>query len=223
MVDAAQADVVAVLTRAPSAGGKSRLFASLGRPADPALLSALLLDTLDHLRHLPAHVVVAVEPATAIDEVRALVPSTLDVVAQPAGTLGERMREVMRQCFAAGAARVALVGSDLPAISAKAVSGAFTRLASEPHTLVLGPATDGGYYLIAATHVPAVFDAIDWSTERVLAQTRDAARAAGLDVALIAPLDDIDTAADLHALVARDDGRSPRTMAWARNAGVRSR
>jgi glycosyltransferase A (GT-A) superfamily protein (DUF2064 family) len=85
---------------------------------------------------------------------------------------------------------------------------------------VLGPATDGGYYLIAAARVPDVFEAIDWSTPRVLEQTRDAARAAGMQVALIAPLTDVDTAADLQALVARDDGRSPRTVAWARGAGV---
>jgi rSAM/selenodomain-associated transferase 1 len=220
MVGAAQADAVAVLTRAPSAGGKSRLFAALGCAPDPALLTALLLDTLDHLRAAPVRLVVVVDPATAIDEVRALVPADVGVLAQHEGTLGLRMRAAMADCFAAGASRVALVGSDLPAISAAAVTEAFARLASDPDALVLGPAADGGYYLIAAAAVPDVFDGIDWSTNRVLDQTRRAAAAAGLRVSLVAPLADIDTAADLQRLVDRDDGRSTRTAAWARAHGM---
>jgi len=222
MVGAAQADVVAVLTRAPSAGGKSRLFAALGGAADPALLTALLLDTLDHLRAAPVRLVVAVEPVSALDDVRALVPPGVAVVAQRDGTLGDRMRGAMRDCFAAGASRVVLVGSDLPALVPDVVGDALARLAVDPGALVLGPARDGGYYLIAATRVPDVFDGIDWSTERVLEQTCRAAAAAGLRVALVAPLADVDTADDLQALVDRGDGRSPRTVAWAVARGLRS-
>jgi hypothetical protein len=71
----AQRDVVAVLTRAPSAGGKSRLFAELGTPPDPALLTALLLDTLDAVDLEDVTRIVAVEPASACDEVRGSLPA----------------------------------------------------------------------------------------------------------------------------------------------------
>lgn len=218
---AAQADVVAVLTRAPSAGGKSRLFTALGGAPDPALAAALLLDTLDHLRAAPARLVLVVEPAAALDEVRALAPPGVEVVAQGDGTLGDRMRAAMRDCFAAGASRVVLVGSDLPSLAPAVVGDALARLAADPDTLVLGPADDGGYYLIAATAVPEVFDGIEWSTGRVLAQTCRAAAAAGLRVELVAPLADVDTLEDLQALVDRGDGRSPRTVAWALARGLR--
>ena len=70
--------VVAVLTRAPSRGGKSRLFAALGHPPDPTLLSALLLDTLDGVSLSGTTRVVFVDPADACDDVRALVPRDVD-------------------------------------------------------------------------------------------------------------------------------------------------
>ena len=73
MVDAADAPVLAVLTRAPSSRGKTRLFASLGVPPDPSLLAALLLDTLDGAAAAGVRRVVAVTPASACDAVREIV------------------------------------------------------------------------------------------------------------------------------------------------------
>jgi rSAM/selenodomain-associated transferase 1 len=216
MVDDAQADVVGILTRAPSAGGKSRLFASLGCAPDPVLLSSLLLDTLDRVpASLPR--VVAVEPADGCDEVRALVPAGVQVVPQSGGTIGERMRELMRALFAGGAARVALIGSDLPSIASHAVLEAFACLRRDPGSLVLGPADDGGYYLIAATRVPEVFDDIEWGSARVLAQTRDAAARTHPRVHLIAAARDVDTRVDLEAALGPS---APRTTAWAAAHGI---
>jgi rSAM/selenodomain-associated transferase 1 len=215
MVDVADADVVAVLTRAPSAGGKSRLFAALGRPSDPALLSALLLDTIDGVAAAGVPVVVAVTPPGATDAIF----DALQVIRQPEGDLGRRMAETMRQLFERGARRVALVGSDLPSITAAPVRDAFRALDADPDAVVLGPAPDGGYYLVAATRVPAVFDGIDWGSAHVLAQTRDAARRAGLRVVFVAELNDVDTPADLQALA---NGTS-RTAAWVRASGIPAR
>jgi glycosyltransferase A (GT-A) superfamily protein (DUF2064 family) len=81
-------------------------------------------------------------------------------------------------------------------------------LRSEPASLVLGPAHDGGYYLIAATTTPNVFDGVEWGSPRVLAQTRSVAEHQGLRVQLIDWLRDVDTADDLRAV------RAPRTRAW---------
>ena len=216
MVDLADARVVAVLTRAPSSGGKTRLFAALGRPVDRALLEALLLDTLDGVRLPGTAVVVAVDPPHAAEEVERMVAPGVAVVAQPPGTLGERMRAVMASCFERGARAVALVGSDLPEIQADAVAQAFCLLEEDPETLVLGPAADGGYYLVAAASVPDVFDGIAWGSGAVLAQTVAAAARTGRRVRLIGPLSDIDTVQDLNRLRTAPAGQASRTARWVR-------
>ena len=220
MVGRPQADVVGVLTRAPSAGGKSRLFAGLGRAPDPDLLAALLLDTLDTIAVGGTSRVVVVEPAAACDEVRALVPPDVEVIAQRGDSLGERMRQAMVDLFARGAARVVLIGSDLPAIGPRPVREAVAVLTRDPAALVLGPATDGGYYLIAAARVPDVFDGIEWGGARVLAQTHAAAAAAQWPIALVESASDVDTVDDLRTLLARGGSSAARTMAWARQHGV---
>jgi rSAM/selenodomain-associated transferase 1 len=200
--------VVAVLTRAPSRGGKSRLFAALGRPPDPALLSALLLDTLDGVRLDGTIRVVCVEPVEACDDVRTLVAPDVRVQPQRGESLGDRMRLTMDDLFADGASIVVLVGSDLPDITASSISSAIARLQDDPASLVLGPARDGGYYLIAATTTPDVFEGIEWSSPRVLEQTRAAASQHGLRVHLLEPLGDVDTLEDLQSVRAR------RTRSW---------
>jgi rSAM/selenodomain-associated transferase 1 len=209
--------VVAVLTRAPSRGGKSRLFAALGCPPDPALLSALLLDTLDGVDFPGTTRIVFVEPADACDDVRALVPSHVRVVPQSQGTLGERMRATMAHLFEEGASIVVVVGSDLPDITSSLIGQAIAKLRSNPTSLVLGPAEDGGYYLIAATTTPNVFDGIEWGSLHVLEQTRVAATTNGLRVELLESLRDVDAREDLERV------RAWRTRAWwSSTSGVRS-
>jgi uncharacterized protein len=210
MVDVEDAAVAAILTRAPSAGGKRRLFRALGRTPDPALLASLLLDTLDGTRVPGVARVIAVEPAGACDEIRALVPRDVHVMPQVTGTLGDRMAAVMGDLFAGGAAAVALIGSDLPQMTPDVIAGAFAALTAQPDALVLGPAFDGGYYLIAATGVPAVFEGIDWGTDRVLEQTLAAAARRERRVELLGAMADVDTVADLRAV------SGGRTAEWCR-------
>jgi len=209
MVELANAAVVAILTRAPSSGGKSRLFAALGRPPDAALLSALLLDTIDGVRALGVAPILAVEPPDARDEVRALVPDVA-VIAQTSGTLGERMRAVMQEVLARGARAVLLVGSDLPDLRPRLVIDAFAALDADRDALVIGPSHDGGYYLIGASAVPAVFDDVEWGSDRVLAQTIAAAERQSLKVRLLDPIGDVDTVDDLRRV------QAPRTRSWWR-------
>lgn len=230
MVDVTNARVLAVLTRAPSSGGKSRLFAALGRQADPALLEALLLDTLESAAVPGVRRVVAVTPASACEEIRSLMgrlkpaptnhspaPANgrmddVQVLPQVEGDLGARMRTTMADLFEAGARAVTLIGSDLPHITAAPVAAAFEWLEQDPAALVLGPAADGGYYLLAATHVPDVFDGIEWGSARVLEQTERAAAAGGLHVHLLHVLADVDTADDLRRVSV--GGAAPRVTAW---------
>lgn len=215
MVDVAAARVVAVLTRAPSSGGKTRLFEALGCAPDPRLLTALLLDTLDGAAAPDVIRVVSVTPASACDEVASLLPPGIDVVAQSTGSLGERMRRTLASLLERGARAVVLIGSDLPAITPSIVAAAFGMLERDPDALVLGPAADGGYYLIGATRVPPVFDGIEWGSDAVLTQTKAAAAIAGLRISLVDGLSDVDTPGDLQRLAQQLP--ASRTAIWLKD------
>ena len=227
MVDAAGA-ILAILTRAPSSGGKSRLFEALGMQPDVELLRCLLLDTLDGSTLPELRRVIAVTPGSACDEVRQIVndakpqatgspvrgAAVLDVMSQTAGDLGVRMQAVMTTVFGDGANAVALIGSDLPHIVPDTIEETFDVLARDIDALVLGPAGDGGYYLIGARRVPDVFTGIEWGSEQVFARTVEAAAVAGFRVHQLPVLSDVDTLEDLRAAVT--SGRALRTAAWAR-------
>ena len=95
-----------------------------------------------------------------------------------------------------GRRRVVLIGSDCPEITAPVLSSAFSLLTA--HDLVLGPARDGGYYLIGLTApYPELFQDMPWGTDAVLAQTQIRAARLGLRTALLEPLTDIDRPEDL--------------------------
>ncbi|GJP81353.1 hypothetical protein CLOP_g11515 [Closterium sp. NIES-67] len=140
-------------------------------------------------------------------------PNSLRFVSQVAGDVGARMQAAFQHVLALGYHRVVVVGTDIPDVSGATVAAALSAL--RQHGVVFGLALDGGYYLLGLTAVrPCLFNAIDWSTERVLQQSLAALRASG--VADVAPLDslphlrDIDTVRDLAAwladkLAARDN------------------
>ncbi|MHB1033432.1 MAG: TIGR04283 family arsenosugar biosynthesis glycosyltransferase [Pirellulales bacterium] len=115
---------------------------------------------------------------------------------QSAGDLGRRMRVAFQSAFRSGSHRVVLVGTDCPELDGHSVQAAFDRL--NEHELVLGPATDGGYYLIGLrSPAPTLFDGIPWGMGDVLEATLSAAEAAGLSVALLPWLSDVDCPEDL--------------------------
>jgi rSAM/selenodomain-associated transferase 1 len=227
MVDFAGA-ILAILTRAPSSGGKSRLFRALGMQPDVELLRCLLLDTLDGATLPALRRVIAVTPESACDEIREIISDAsqretnsatsrvvaLNVMPQMEGDLGTRMQAVMAALFRGGATAVALIGSDLPHIVPGLIAETFDVLARDRDALVLGPASDGGYYLIASRRMPDVFSGIEWGSDRVLAHTIEAATTAGFRVHRLPVLTDVDTLDDLRAVVAT--GRAPRTAAWVR-------
>jgi rSAM/selenodomain-associated transferase 1 len=212
MVDAAR-PALAILTRAPSSGGKRRLFQTLDIPPDVDLLRSLLLDTVDGSALAGVRRVVAVTPAAASEEVREMT-GIVDVMSQPEGDLGERMQAVMAALFEEGASAVALIGSDVPHITAAPIAETFDVLASDGDALVLGPSTDGGYYLIGACRVPDVFTNMQWGTGVVLSSTVRAAATLGFRVHQLPIMCDVDTVEDLRTAVS--SGRAARSAAWMR-------
>jgi hypothetical protein len=94
---------------------------------------------------------------------------------------------------------VAIVGSDVPHLEPDTVSDAFERL-GRGAGLVLGPAEDGGYFLIGARAVPPVFAGVEWGGATVLEATLARARRAGIAVELLPRSYDVDTERDLRRL-----------------------
>jgi rSAM/selenodomain-associated transferase 1 len=125
-----------------------------------------------------------------------------DLWPQPAGDLGSRMASAFEEGFRRGARRVAIVGTDVPWVSRAHVLRAFSAL--DRHDLCLGPARDGGYYLLALARAEArLFEGIVWSTPQVLAETLARADALGLRAARLETLTDVDTLDDVRLEWAR--------------------
>lgn len=121
----------------------------------------------------------------------------LTCVDQGEGDLGPRLRRAFDEARQTGADAAVAIGTDCPTLDEATVQRAFDALAE--HDVVLGPASDGGYYLIGMRRPhPELFEGIDWGGERVLAQTRDRLERLGLRTAMLPVRDDVDEPGDLH-------------------------
>ena len=211
-----RAAALVVMARAPSdSRGKSRLTRDLAGD-HVELRRALLLDTLDAARGVGgADLFVAFEPADSIAEIRGLAGDGVHLFPQHGDTLGDRMRNAFDHLFAAGYSAVVMIGSDLPSLPPSHLVQAFQSVCEEPDSLVIGPATDGGYYLIGLRRpCPALFTSMAWSTPDVLTTTISIAEGCGLTVSLVCPWHDVDTVEDLRRVLRDPDGAA-RTRAWA--------
>lgn len=131
---------------------------------------------------------------------------------QGEGDLGARMERALQALLAAGCRGALLVGSDSPDLPLALLKAAFAAL--ETKDAVVSPALDGGYVLIGERrHHPELFRGIAWSSDQVLALTRQRAAAAGISLAELPGWEDVDDLPSLRALL----GRSPES-ATARHA-----
>jgi rSAM/selenodomain-associated transferase 2/rSAM/selenodomain-associated transferase 1 len=210
---------VVMMARAPWTGGKTRLGIATGDAAHVELRTALFLDTFDAVASVPnVEQIIACEPAGECERVREFVHEQVDVIAQRGGDLGERLTHVFEDVFRLGIESVVVIGSDLPDLPARLLQDAVAALHGRRDRVVLGPAADGGYYLVGMSRPhPAFFRRIDWGTDRVLAQTLDAAKAERLQVSLLDQWGDVDSTADLERLaVTAFESGAKRTRVLAR-------
>jgi rSAM/selenodomain-associated transferase 1 len=145
-------------------------------------------------------------------------PAELYLQPQAGEGLGSALAGAFEHHFAMGYGRVVLIGSDNPTLPAEIVEGASKGL--NGHDLVIGPSTDGGYYLVgmASPHL-RIFDRISWSTDAVYRETLDRAHELGLNVMALPEWYDVDTAADLKRL--RDElANLPPSIAPATRAAL---
>lgn len=195
---------IIIFARAPRLGEvKTRLAAEMGNEAALEVYRELAEIAFSSVARAAAdRAVVACTPDTCLDQLRAWTAKTSGVVMhcvpQGSGDLGERLTRAIDDGFYHGANAVIVIGTDCPALTSSVLNGAFAVL--DHADVVIGPAYDGGYYLIGlrAPHVE-LFAGLPWSTPDVLAMTIEAARRGALSVRLLPPLADIDTAADWRA------------------------
>lgn len=193
--------MVLVFVRAPEAGRvKTRLAAAIGDDAALRVYRRLAEHTLAEVQALAAEGVevrVHYTPAGAGAAVREwLGKGPVYLPQAESGDLGARMRDAFARAFADGAERVVIVGSDLPELTAALLRRAFAAL--DAHPAVLGPARDGGYYLLGLRGmVDGIFSSVPWSTPDVLAVTLERFRAAAVAPAILEELADVDEMEDL--------------------------
>jgi uncharacterized protein len=194
-------DQLIIFTRYPIVGqAKTRLIPALGASGAAAL----------H-RQMTAHTMVQVQNLQAIQKITATIyfagatePSEMarwlgcnwQYQQQVTGDLGRRMAQAFIDSFAVGMKRVVVMGTDCPGITAHILQAAFEQLSM--NDVVLGPAIDGGYYLIGLrSMIPELFVDMPWSTDAVLSQTMEIAQKLNRSVALLPLLADVDRPADL--------------------------
>lgn len=117
---------------------------------------------------------------------------------------GDRLRRSLARRQPSAARPLVVVGSDAPGLAPAHVAEALGRLAEQPDRLVVGPSPDGGFYLLAAARpVDELLAEVRWLRSDTLASLIAAARARGIEVSLLAPLADLDRAADLDGWLRR--------------------
>lgn len=190
-----------VFTRYPEAGQtKTRLIPALGAEGAAALHCQMAEHTLTQVRKLRSNHRLCVEVWFRGDKEQSKMQDWLgsDLVyqLQSNGELGSRMVQALSGAFQDGMESVVIIGTDCPGLNAELMGKAFHQLLG--HDLVLGPAIDGGYYLIGLRRfIPELFSGISWGTAKVLQQTVEIAKKLDLSIAYLSPLADVDRPEDL--------------------------
>jgi len=197
----ASIDRLIIFTRYPETGkAKTRLIPALGAEGAAALHRRMADHTLVQVQALQFQHPLCVEVRFAggdRDLMQRWLGTDLMYTVQGEGDVGDRMGRSFQSAFDASVDRAVIIGTDCPDLNATLLDQAFREL--QQHDLVLGPASDGGYYLIGLRRlIPQLFIGMEWSTATVLERTLEIAAELNLSVALLPVLSDVDYPADLE-------------------------
>ena len=178
---------------------KTRLAEGTSDQFAAELYQAFILTTLERVSGIATSQMLCVTPADKLTEFALVATPNWTIATQAEGDLGVRMQSFFQQAIEHQFDKTILIGTDSPTLPASIITQAYNAL--DNVECVIGPANDGGYYLIGCQHqVPPVFESIDWSTSQVLTQTISALDKAEVSYELLPPWFDVDTIDDLKNL-----------------------
>ncbi|MDP1770597.1 MAG: TIGR04282 family arsenosugar biosynthesis glycosyltransferase [Nitrospirota bacterium] len=208
-----------IFAKAPIPGEvKTRLCPPLTPDEAATLHGSFVLDMLERSKlavaklQLPFHRYLACSPSSELVFFKIMEErQNVHLLDQIGEDLGQRMHRTSVDLFAKGYKHVIIVGTDIPTLPLSVYQEAFALLGRSD--VVLGPAIDGGYYLIGLKQpTEKLFTGVPWSTDQVLAVTQQKAKTLGLSVGLTTAWRDVDTIADLQSLTTecQEDNKKPK-------------
>ena len=211
---------VLVFTKYPQPGMvKTRLGQTVGPHLAASLQEAFLRDELQMLVTLGADVILCCDPFRPLADYERLFGPNFRYMVQKGADIGERMLNALHAALPESGGAV-LIGSDLPDLPEGHMKEAFTALNTAQ--VCLGPATDGGFYLLGLRKPlpPDIFKGVVWGGPQVLKTTLANCASKGLTHHLLPPWPDVDIAEDLAAYAARNQGENTRSMDLMRGLGL---
>ncbi len=208
-----------IMTKAPEAGKvKTRLTPPLTAKEAAELNQCFLRDMgcsiASACREAPGNGVAIYTPLGEESAYAKLLPAEFVLLPQRGAAFGDRLILAAEDLFAVGFESVCLINSDSPTVPASSFAEAARELANPGNRIVLGPSEDGGYYLIGVKHLRSrLFEEIDWSTERVLTQTRERASELKIEVHELPMGFDVDDRETLRRLCQELLGDTPSIVA----------
>lgn len=190
---------VLLFIKSPEKGRvKSRLSKAIGEDAALDIYKSLVCRTVDKLRESNYLFTLCFYPPGSGAIVRNWLGDTYRYEPQTGSDLGERMKNAFIRSFSTGMEKVVLIGSDIPGLSVSLIDQALVAL--DTRGAAIGPANDGGYYLIGFNDdafLTEIFEAIEWGTDSVYCRTMSVFKEKGIDVHVLPLLTDVDTYEDL--------------------------
>ena len=213
---------ILLFVKFPGEGGvKTRLAKDIGPGFVQTLCRNFVLDLLETLKKSKWPIIIYFHPPESGNAVSGWLGKNYLYAPQSGADLGERMKNAFKDAFAGVFSKAVIIGSDMPDLKMSVLSKAFSALDSDD--VVIGPAVDGGYYLMGfkqACFLPEVFEGIPWGTDSVFRDTLKILRKRRCSVNMLTELRDVDTIDDLRALYYRNRNRAfadSRTMKYISN------
>ncbi len=207
MVDMIDRRCVILFVKLPEKGKvKSRLARDMDEDFVLRLYESMALDTIDMLKKGKAPFRICFFPPGALGRVKAWLGQEYSYMPQTGDDLGERMEQAFARVFSEGVTQALLIGSDIPGLNAAVIGEAFDSLLE--HDSVIGPADDGGYYLIGFkrnSFEPSIFHDMIWSTDSVYRETVGRLGRKSRTIHVLPQCADVDTKEDLKTLLDRTE------------------
>ncbi len=209
---------ILLFAKDPTGNIKTRIAAKLGCETTAKLYKCFLFDMLGMLENIAIPFEIVFYPPQSKARLKKFLGNSYSYTPQKGEDLGQRMKNAFLTAFVNGYNQVVIIGTDIPDLPAGIITDAFERLKSVD--AVIGPAADGGYYLIGfskSSFTQRIFENISWGMAKVFDQTLCALKNQDKTVAVLPVWNDIDTIDDLRRFVSRAGGTALRTVSFILN------